>query len=69
MSILETELKETNVIAVLTWGLSDKYSWITKFKPREDALAVRPLPFDQSMTAKPAFTALADAFDAAPIRR
>ncbi len=69
MSILETELKETNVIAVLTWGLSDKYSWITKFKPREDALAVRPLPFDQSMTAKPAFTALTDAFDAAPIRR
>jgi endo-1,4-beta-xylanase len=56
------------VIAVLTWGLGDRYSWLAKFKPREDGLPVRPLPFDESLAGKPAWTATANAFDAVPVR-
>jgi endo-1,4-beta-xylanase len=67
-SFLNSMLKQPSVIAVLTWGLSDKYSWLAKFKPREDRLPVRPLPFDESLAGKPAWTAMANAFDAAPVR-
>lgn len=65
---LTTVLKQPNVIAVLTWGLSDKYSWLAKFKPRADGLSVRPLLFDNFMASKPSWTAVADAFDQAPVR-
>jgi endo-1,4-beta-xylanase len=67
-SFLNSMLKQPSVIAVLTWGLGDKYSWLAKFKPREDGLPVRPLPFDESLAGKPAWTATANAFDAAPVR-
>jgi endo-1,4-beta-xylanase len=65
---LDLILKEKQVIAVLTWGLSDKYSWLAKFKPREDGLPVRTLPFDDCLAGKKAFTAIANAFDWAPDR-
>lgn len=65
---LNTVLKHPNVIAVLTWGLSDKYSWLVKFRPREDGLPVRPLPFDDFLSSKAAWTAISHAFDQAPAR-
>jgi endo-1,4-beta-xylanase len=65
---LSTVLDEPAVIAVLTWGLSDRYTWLSEFRPRPDRLPVRPLPFDADMNRKLAWNAIARAFDQAPKR-
>lgn len=65
---LDVVLDEPAVIAVLTWGLSDRYTWLSEFKPREDGLPVRPLPLDENLERKPAWYAIAQAFDSAPVR-
>ena len=67
-SYLSTVLKHKSVIAVLTWGLTDNYSWLGGFKARPDKLPVRPLPFDANMSPKPVWNAIARAFDEAPGR-
>ena len=46
---LNAVLSQKAVIAVLTWGLSDKYTWIADKNPRSDNAPVRPLPFDANM--------------------
>ena len=65
---LSVVLDEPAVIAVLTWGLSDRYSWLSSYKPRPDKAPVRPLPFDAQMQRKLAWNAIARAFDKAPKR-
>jgi endo-1,4-beta-xylanase len=65
---LKIVLAQKSVIAVLNWGLSDKYTWIASKNPRADSAPVRPLPFDANMQATPAWTAMARAFDSAPSR-
>jgi endo-1,4-beta-xylanase len=65
---LSVALDEKAVIAVLTWGLSDRYTWVTEFEPRPDLAPVRPLPLDSQMQRKLAWNAIARAFDNAPIR-
>jgi len=65
---LSTVLDEPAVIAVLTWGLSDKYTWLTKEKPRKDRAPVRTLPLDARLSRKLAWNAIARAFDRAPKR-
>lgn len=44
--------------AVLTWGLSDRYSWIIETFRRGDGLPVRPLPFDGDYRPKPMWRAI-----------
>ncbi|MBF0458247.1 MAG: endo-1,4-beta-xylanase [Nitrospirae bacterium] len=65
---LSTALQEKAVIGVLTWGLSDKYTWLSKYMPRDDKAAVRPLPLDENFNRKPAWNAIAGAFDKAENR-
>ncbi|MBD2567385.1 endo-1,4-beta-xylanase [Anabaena lutea] len=65
---LSVALDEKAVIAVLTWGLSDKYTWLNEFQPRKDKTPVRPLPLDAQMQYKLAWNAIARAFDHAPKR-
>jgi endo-1,4-beta-xylanase len=65
---LNIVLDEPAVIAVLTWGLSDRHTWLSRFSRREDGLSVRPLPLDRNLTRKPAWDAIARAFDTAPSR-
>lgn len=65
---LDTVLQEPAVIAVLTWGLSDRYTWLAGFRPRSDGAAPRPLPLDALLHRKPAWSAIASAFDQAPSR-
>jgi endo-1,4-beta-xylanase len=60
---LVTVLDEPAVQAILTWGLSDRYSWLAEFYPRSDGLPVRPLPLDQDLQRKPAWNAIARAID------
>jgi endo-1,4-beta-xylanase len=55
-------LNHPAVKAVLTWGFTDKYSWLTHSRhQRPDALPKRPLPFDADLRPKPAFNAMIDA--------
>ena len=65
---LSVVLDERAVIAVLTWGLSDRYSWLSEFHRRSDGLPVRPLPLDAQLKPKLAWNAIARAFDSAPNR-
>jgi len=71
---LNAALDEPAVKMVVTWGLSDRHSWIVRretyqAKWRIDAAASRPLPFDADLEAKPAFDAIAGAFAHAPERK
>lgn len=70
---LDTVLSERAVIAVVTWGLSDRYTWqrpsFSRVFARPDGLPTRPLPFDADLRPKPAFEAMLAAFRAAPHRR
>ena len=65
---LSVVLDEPAVIGVLTWGLSDRYTWLSNHRPRADGLPVRPLPLDRDLNRKPAWYAIAKAFDNAPNR-
>lgn len=65
---LSAVLAEPAVIVVQTWGLSDRYTWLTKQQPRSDGAAVRPLPFDAQLQPKPAKQAMTTAFSQAPAR-
>jgi endo-1,4-beta-xylanase len=67
---LNVVLKRKSVIAVLTWGMSDRYTWTHRgFKwPRRDGVAMVPLPYDENMSPKPAWYGMARAFENAPQR-
>jgi endo-1,4-beta-xylanase len=65
---LSVVLDEPAVIAVMTWGLSDRYTWLSSYQPRQDKAPVRPLPLDAQMNRKLAWNAIARAFDKAPMR-
>lgn len=66
-NFMTTVLGVGAVKAIITWQLSDRYSWLTnsyfvdKFPPRRRRFAARPLPFDASLAPKPAFAAIAEA--------
>ncbi len=63
---LDVALDEPAVKMVVTWGLSDRHSWLAK--TRSDQLPSRPLPFDANLEPKFAFEAMARAFTHAPQR-
>jgi endo-1,4-beta-xylanase len=65
---LSVVLEEPAVIAVITWGLSDRYTWLSSQAPRSDGAPVRPLLLDANFQRKLAWNALARAFDQAPKR-
>lgn len=53
---------EPNVRAVLTWGITDRYTWLDGAKyARPDGYPQRCLPFDADYQPTPAFFALRDA--------
>lgn len=65
---LSVFLDETAVIAVMTWGLSDRFTWLSWFSPTEDDASVRPLPLDAQLNRKLAWNAVARAFERVPRR-
>jgi len=71
--ILEVALDSPALIAVVTWGLSDRYTWLTpRYSPRfarADGLPGRPLPFDSDYAPKPAYWTLIRGLQDAPKRR
>jgi endo-1,4-beta-xylanase len=67
-SYLTTVLDEPAVISVITWGLSDRYTYLAEDPSRIQGRDVRPLPLDRNLQAKPAWKAIARALDQAPHR-
>ena len=67
-SYLATALDGPEVKAVLTWGASDKNTWLnhgTKFRKQHPERLQRPLPFDPDYAPAPAFFALRASLDKA----
>jgi endo-1,4-beta-xylanase len=70
-SYLTAALDGPEVKAVLTWGASDKNTWLnngTKFREQHPERLQRPLPFDPDYAPAPAFFAMRDSFDKAKKR-
>lgn len=67
-SYLDMMLAEPNVTAALTWGITDRYTWLTLSKPRADGQPQRPLPFDPDYQPAPAYFAMRDAIDTRSFR-
>jgi len=66
---MDVALEQPATIAILTWGLSDRYTWLSGSFPRDDGLPVRVLPYDSDMQRKPiVWNAFNDAFAAAKPR-
>lgn len=65
---LQTALADPAVIAVLTWGITDRYTWLNGEDSRADKLPERPLPFDASLQPKLAVPAMLAALRGAPTR-
>jgi endo-1,4-beta-xylanase len=59
---LDLVLADPNVRAVLTWGITDRYTWLARDASRTHAQPERPLPFDPSNNPTPACFALRTAF-------
>jgi endo-1,4-beta-xylanase len=67
-SYLATALDGPEVKAVLTWGASDKNTWLnhgTKFRKQHSDRLQRPLPFDPDYVPAPAFFAMQASLDKA----
>jgi endo-1,4-beta-xylanase len=70
-SYLTAALDGPEVKAVLTWGASDKNTWLnhgTKFRKQHPERLQRPLPFDPDYAPTPAFFAMRETFDRAKKR-
>jgi endo-1,4-beta-xylanase len=65
---LDVVLDEPAVKAVMTFGLSDRYTWLEEDYPRDDGAARRPLPFTVDLHPKPAYHALKDSLSQAEPR-
>src|SRR5882757_5411908 len=68
---LTAALEGPEVKAVLTWGVSDKNTWLnngTKFRKQHHERLQRPLPFDPDYAPAPVFFAMRDSFDKAKKR-
>ncbi|MEO0834571.1 MAG: endo-1,4-beta-xylanase [Cyanobacteria bacterium J06642_3] len=65
---LSVVLDEPAVTTIVNWGLSDRYTWLSDFTPRDDGAAVRPLLRDRQYGRKLAWNAVAQALSEAPKR-
>ena len=67
---LENVLPNHDVKALMTFGLSDRYTWLQEDYPRDDGADRRPLPYDDAdLRPKLAYEALRHALADAPRRR
>ncbi len=70
--VLAVALDQPAVASLVTWGLSDRYTWLTPATNpayrRPDGQPARPLPLDDAFQPKPAFAAIAAALRHAPRR-
>ena len=62
-SFLDTALSDASVRAVLTWGITDRTTWLNGEDARKDGLPERCLPFDRDGKPTKAFFAMRNSFD------
>jgi endo-1,4-beta-xylanase len=67
-SYLKTTLENKDVLALLTWGITDKYTWLNHEGARKDGLPERCLPFDADLKPKAAYDAELNNLRGAPRR-
>jgi endo-1,4-beta-xylanase len=60
---LELVLSQPNVTAAVTWGITDKYTWLNHHNARGDGQPQRCLPFDADYQPTAAFFAMRNAID------
>jgi endo-1,4-beta-xylanase len=65
---LDVALDEPAVVALMTFGLSDRYTWLQEDYPRQDGASRRPLPFDDRLRPTPEYEALTTSLTEAPVR-
>ncbi|CAM5762353.1 beta-xylanase [Labrys miyagiensis] len=65
-SFMDVSLASPAMLGVLTWGLSDRYSWLSNYPDYKwpDGQLSRGLPFDGDLKPKPMRQAMAQAFAA-----
>jgi endo-1,4-beta-xylanase len=70
--VLTVALDQKAVVSVVTWGLSDRYTWLSPTATPRLRLPPgpprRPLPFDADFRPKPAYYSLLATLRAAPMR-
>jgi endo-1,4-beta-xylanase len=66
---LDAALQVPAIGAAMTFGLSDRYTWLQEDFPREDGAPRRPLPFDDQLQPKLAYDALSTELGQAARRR
>ncbi len=59
-AVLETIFAVQKPTQLLTWGLSDQYTWLLDKKMNPSGRPVRPLPLDRTMRRKPMWLAIHD---------
>lgn len=64
---LDVVLDEPAVEGIVTWGLSDRYSWLNA-KVRSSGTKNRGLPFDENLAPKPVTRAIVEALARRPAR-
>jgi endo-1,4-beta-xylanase len=57
---LETVCAVARPKAIVTWGLSDRYTWVPIYFTRRDGMPNRPLPMDAELHRKPLFDVIDD---------
>jgi endo-1,4-beta-xylanase len=50
---LESVFAAARPAAIVTWGITDRYTWVPMWYKRKDGLPNRPLPFDENYKSKP----------------
>lgn len=65
---LDTALDEPAVKTLLTWGMSDRETWLNADRPRPDGLGHRALPLDENFHRKPLWHAIATCLENASTR-
>jgi endo-1,4-beta-xylanase len=65
---LDVALDEPAVVSLMTFGLSDRYTWLEEDFPRDDGAPRRPLAFDDELRPTPAYDALKDGLEHAATR-
>jgi len=55
---LEAVFAAERPAAVVTWGITDRYTWVPTWHKRRDGLINRPLPLDQHYQPKPLWSVI-----------
>jgi endo-1,4-beta-xylanase len=69
LAYLNFMLQFQSLKTIVTWGLTDRFTWLANIHPRRDGLPVRPLPYDVNLNPKPAWEAIHQALEMAPKRQ